>query len=67
MSFDLTPLISELGAPMAVLLLGLIIYFKERQSPSAPKESVESADLKAWVLDHVRDPIIREIQRDRSR
>lgn len=61
MSFDLAPILGELGTPTAVFLLGLIIYFKEKKSPGTDAGDLP-AEFKLWMGDHIRDPILRAIQ-----
>jgi len=47
---------------MVVFLLGLIIYFKERRRPDLNTSDQSPSDLKLWIAENVRDPILKAIR-----
>jgi len=61
MNFSIAPLVSELGTPLAVFLLGFVIYWRERKNPGKDDQEIP-AEFKLWMAEHIRDPILEAIR-----
>ena len=61
-------LLSELGVPAAVALVGFYLYFLENRKRPSEKEkpqmhnSETEARERLWLIENIRDPIIGSIK-----